>query len=1167
MGSGAYYSGTVFWKDIYAGNILMSKVTTPVSGQYYRLTAEQLTVDEVSALIEAISPTSFYSTATIKNSLLANVTNLYGSAGSAVNLGASAINGFYNVPAAAQFGWPRTILSGDSPFVTAGSGEHYLRSDSAVRGIGASTINSTTKAALAVRTTQVPSTLKFPTVIDRDTLWTPWAARDTDANPDLGYHYPVIDYLVSVLQIYQARVRATAGTVIASDARLCQNMYGLSFGGAGLWVLDDATLECVGTPANFTRVVAAETVHEAFNLDAVELLVNHWATFPSIIVGGWTPTARLDARFTEFSALTTFARYTIGSGADAMAFNGEGIFSEVTLRDCRVRGGEFTLSPGPNADPGSVGIHNTLFERVDLFAWSDNASALELRNNLFRGGRVDLLAPWLENGATGWVVTDNLLDRCLAFCSGTVPHDYNAYFLPVGAMRLQPEAAHDVMFSQAPAYQTGTAGSFYLPATAVTHNAGSRYASDAGLAQYTTLVNQTRDGSETTPADRLDIGLHYAARSGSAPLDSDGDGILNVFEDANGNGDATDDPNRYDLADSDSNGVSDGNEDSDADGVTDAMEWALGTDMFNADEDYDQDGNSNLTELQLGTSPLTADNPITILDYVDGQNLPAGTVQIRVQIGQGFAANQIWLEVDGNLLEGMDPVDSPLANPVVMDLDTHILPNGIRRLRAAGKIRKTSQQQALPETWTLGKSLSLGIANTVSFAGCKDASGTMDLVDPWESTFTTVAQFNAVIDAPSAEYTLEILDASGAVLYSTAEPQLAQSGIVDYEWDLTKDDGNTFACEPGESITVRLCYHIPSLAEYLAHLPGSRSGTVTSPQMVYSPLERWPDLSSWLLAYSPLSQKEPTMNTFAEGILAPLARVQDQLAFSGLAWFIQPLVQERNFYLPYRVDLKVDCDVVPAGSFVTVDPEVSQSELEAHAYSWKLLRDSLTNDATRNIWLIAHGSPTTVGGDRPNFIPSNSAVFDEYGTLPLSAASQIEASNIKSLMKAWKHLYRFVFLDGCLTGYYTSWAEAFQIPTRCTDTQAKFDRRFKDRHGNYRERPRAFVGWKTYKVIDVHGSGMQAKSAWRTYREHFRDVWTQDLPYQAQSQLAEALDSARTHTDEQMANEASSWTSEDLKKYWGKWGTDLRICGWAGLKYTQGDAQLLVDWDDNLHLR
>jgi hypothetical protein len=61
---------------------------------------------------------------------------------------------------------------------------------------------------------------------------------------------------------------------------------------------------------------------------------------------------------------------------------------------------------------------------------------------------------------------------------------------------------------------------------------GSTTADQLGLYQYTTQTNQVKETNST-----VDIGYHYVAVDSSGnPIDTNGDGVPDYLEDANGNG-------------------------------------------------------------------------------------------------------------------------------------------------------------------------------------------------------------------------------------------------------------------------------------------------------------------------------------------------------------------------------------------------------------------------------------------------------------------------------------------------------------------------------------------------------------------------------------------------------------------------------------------------------
>lgn len=64
-------------------------------------------------------------------------------------------------------------------------------------------------------------------------------------------------------------------------------------------------------------------------------------------------------------------------------------------------------------------------------------------------------------------------------------------------------------------------------------NKGSRNATDAGLYHFTTQISQAKEANSV-----VDIGFHYVAvdTATDLPLDTDGDGVSDYFEDRDGNG-------------------------------------------------------------------------------------------------------------------------------------------------------------------------------------------------------------------------------------------------------------------------------------------------------------------------------------------------------------------------------------------------------------------------------------------------------------------------------------------------------------------------------------------------------------------------------------------------------------------------------------------------------
>jgi hypothetical protein len=81
-------------------------------------------------------------------------------------------------------------------------------------------------------------------------------------------------------------------------------------------------------------------------------------------------------------------------------------------------------------------------------------------------------------------------------------------------------------------WQVGSLGNYYLPTNSPVIDKGNTNANCLGLYQFTTHTNQMKETNSI-----VDIGYHYVATgSNGIPMDSNGDGVPDYFQDANGNG-------------------------------------------------------------------------------------------------------------------------------------------------------------------------------------------------------------------------------------------------------------------------------------------------------------------------------------------------------------------------------------------------------------------------------------------------------------------------------------------------------------------------------------------------------------------------------------------------------------------------------------------------------
>jgi hypothetical protein len=466
-------------------NVLVHQATNLFTGEMdpggYKVTGRHVTVN----LATNVSPLENVSVC-FTNSLFVNVQNGWGD----LLVSTNAV----------------VVTTGTGVFQTVGAAAHYLASGSPYRNAGLTNVGAALLADLKLRTTYPPIILTNH--IFTDLTLSPQAQRDTDT-PDLGYAYAPLDYVFSGVVLSNATLTVMPGVALGTHTL---NSYGLG-------LLSGAKLICEGTPVNLNRLARYNTVQEKANTNWTD-----YASGGAQLLSGWltaatAPHARL--RFTEWS---------VPAGSDLYHFRG---LSEDAgthdLRDCQFHGGVF-LSDRP-----TVGVTNGLFHRTRL-----ELNENEDMNPIFRHCTLvesDLTLAHFGGGT--WNFQNNLFDATtIGYMEGTFTHNYNGY--TTNAARLTPNGANDVKLSvTSVAYQTGPLGRFYLPTNLTSHstlfNAGSAAAHTLGFYHYTAVTNQTRELTST-----IDLGFHYIAVTNQAgsfvPLDTDGDGLANYFEDTDGDG-------------------------------------------------------------------------------------------------------------------------------------------------------------------------------------------------------------------------------------------------------------------------------------------------------------------------------------------------------------------------------------------------------------------------------------------------------------------------------------------------------------------------------------------------------------------------------------------------------------------------------------------------------
>jgi hypothetical protein len=290
--------------------------------------------------------------------------------------------------------------------------------------------------------------------------------------------------------------------------------------------------------------------------------------------------------------------------------------------------------------------------------------------------------------------------------------------------------------------------------------------------------------------------------------------------------------------------------------------------------------------------------------------------------------------------------DTWLQGTVSFTINTARLRNGVYEIRPVGLIDNGSGSTLMQES--LGPVLRLRLQNELTFAGFVDGWG-MERVDEWAEDFSAVWQINAVSAHPQCEYKIAIFDSADRLLYHTENAQTAGIyGTVDYEWDLVQDDGQTYSPPDGSVVYAHVTTFWPNEAAYLGGHPGSgSSGTVrTPPSENISPDDDWPDTGSWIIAVQSGDPKQvQLMDEFAK------AWDENYGVLEGGLWALPKPGEpgsKREMSKAYRLPF----DAPDSDGWA------------AQAAEWRFLQTSVLPEHTaRNMWLIAHGGPSHMGGD------------------------------------------------------------------------------------------------------------------------------------------------------------------------------------------------------------
>ena len=484
------------WGTCNMTNVLMVNVGTAFYGTAYNVNAYHLTVDGCTdgQFCEDWDGPTTNNNVLCVNSLLVNV----GTDGDAT------ITTDHTA---------RVTGSSSDYFQTAGAGAHYLATNSPYMGAGTTNIDQGILMDLATKTTWPPLIYSNLT-ITVPTTFSPQVPRDTNAAPDLGYHYDPLDYAFGGVDAY-SNLTFTAGTaagwfelpgsggpgygislydhVVASfnglvtEPCVVARYSSVQEGGDGLW-----------TDQGWLAGIAGQSLSGGYSMDPTNA--------PQAI-----------ANFTDFAALAHSPNH----------FRELNALLKVTANNC-----EFWSS--------SLGGYweyyyftNNLFDRVYLGIVGGNDALMTLRNCTMRGGSVSLYwgETWpirIENCSFDGTDLSGIEDSSggdtnILYC------DHNA--IVTNLTTLPATGGHDVVVTTFN-WQSSWFGDYYLPTNSPLINVGSTTADQVGLYHFTTQTTQVPETNSI-----VDIGYHYVATDAYGyPLDTNGDGIPDYLEDANGNG-------------------------------------------------------------------------------------------------------------------------------------------------------------------------------------------------------------------------------------------------------------------------------------------------------------------------------------------------------------------------------------------------------------------------------------------------------------------------------------------------------------------------------------------------------------------------------------------------------------------------------------------------------
>jgi hypothetical protein len=394
-------------------------------------------------------------------------------------------------------------------YQTVGAGAYYLTNNSPYHNAGTTNISPSLLASLAAKTTYPPVAYGYESITVPTTLGQ-HALRDNAGNPDLGYHYDPLDYLFGACDLH-TNLTFTAGVAVGwfEDTGGIYS-YGQPY---GISLNSGSSFTSTGTATAPNWIARYNTVQEGV------LASRGWLGGLLVNGSGAAPIPQVTAQFTKISTepnMGTFIR-------DNWAY-GQAAFS-----DCELYAGFPSYRP-------SMFFTNCLFFRCGItFESYGQDSSFAFQNCTWWQGSFN--PNRYGTGASQWTILNTTFDG-----TGIATYDarggstsyttfnYNAFLS--GSNLLETVGSHDLTNNTSFNWESSWLGNYYLPTNSPLINAGSTNANYLGLYHFTTQTNQVVEGDSV-----VDIGYHYVATDQYGnPLDSNGDGVPDYLEDANGDG-------------------------------------------------------------------------------------------------------------------------------------------------------------------------------------------------------------------------------------------------------------------------------------------------------------------------------------------------------------------------------------------------------------------------------------------------------------------------------------------------------------------------------------------------------------------------------------------------------------------------------------------------------